>query len=249
MNNLAVRLGEAGRRAEGLAAAQEAVDLYRELVGLNRDAYLPDLATSVNNLAVRPRRGGPPRRGPGRRPGSRRPVPGAGRGSTATPTCPTSPTSVNNLAVRLGEAGRRAEGLTAAQEAVDLRRELVALNRDAYLPDLAISVNNLAIRLGEAGRRAEGLAAAQEAVDLYRELVALNRDAYLPDLAMSVNNLAIRLGEAGRRAEALAAAQEAVDLLPGTGRAQPRRLPARPRHLGQQPRHPTWARPAAAPRA
>ncbi|MGH3855862.1 MAG: hypothetical protein ACRDR6_20720, partial [Pseudonocardiaceae bacterium] len=43
--------------------------------------------------------------------------------------------SVHNLAIRLAEAGRRAEGLAAAQEAVQLRRELVELNRDAYLPD------------------------------------------------------------------------------------------------------------------
>ncbi|PZS37989.1 MAG: hypothetical protein DLM62_16195, partial [Pseudonocardiales bacterium] len=33
MNNLAIRLAEAGRRAEGLAAAQEAVERYRELGG------------------------------------------------------------------------------------------------------------------------------------------------------------------------------------------------------------------------
>ena len=88
--------------------------------------------------------------------------------------------SVNNLANRLAEAGRRAEGLAAAQEAVDLRRELAAGNRDAYLPDLATSVNNLAIHLAEAGRRAEGLAAAQEAVDLYRELAAGEPHLYGP---------------------------------------------------------------------
>jgi len=114
--------------------------------------------------------------------------------------------------IRLASVGRRAEGLTAAQEAVQLCRELVVLNREAYLPDLAMSVNNLAIRLGEVGRQAEALTAAQEAVELRRELVTLNREAYLPDLAMSVNNLAIRLGEAGQRAEAEAAAQEATEL-------------------------------------
>jgi hypothetical protein len=37
---------------------------------------------------------------------------------------------------------------------------LVALNRDAYLPDLAMSVNNLANGLAEVGRRAEALTAA-----------------------------------------------------------------------------------------
>ncbi|MEU8220143.1 hypothetical protein AB0C47_30735, partial [Micromonospora taraxaci] len=102
-------------------------------------------------------------------------------------------------AVRLAAVGRRAEALAASQEAVDLRRELVDGNRDAYLPDLAMSVNNHAVRLAEEGRRAEALAAIQEAVDLYRELVDGNRDAYLPDLAMSVNNHAVRLAEEGRR--------------------------------------------------
>ena len=31
MNNLDVRLGEAGRRAEGLTAAREAIDYYQKL--------------------------------------------------------------------------------------------------------------------------------------------------------------------------------------------------------------------------
>ncbi|MFF3866976.1 tetratricopeptide repeat protein [Micromonospora sp. NPDC001898] len=115
-------------------------------------------------------------------------------------------------ASRLAEAGRRAEALNASTEAVDLRRELVALNRDVHLPDLAMSVHNHATRLAEAGRWAEALTTSDEAVKLCRELVALNRDAHLPGLAGSVNNHAIRLAEAGRRAEALNASTEAVDL-------------------------------------
>jgi hypothetical protein len=88
--------------------------------------------------------------------------------------------SVNNLAVRLGESGRRVEALAAAQEAVALCRELVELNRDAFLPDLAMSVNKLAIDLAESGWRADGLAAALEAVTLYQELAAAEPDAYDP---------------------------------------------------------------------
>jgi hypothetical protein len=38
---------EAGRRAEALAAGEEAVALRRGLVAQNRDAFLPDLATSL----------------------------------------------------------------------------------------------------------------------------------------------------------------------------------------------------------
>jgi len=48
-----VRLAEAGRREEGLAAIEQAVTIHRELAARNRDAWLPDLATSLNNLSVR----------------------------------------------------------------------------------------------------------------------------------------------------------------------------------------------------
>jgi hypothetical protein len=69
---------------------------------------------------------------------------------------------------------------TTAQEATDLYRELVALNRDAYLPDLAGSVHNLANRLAEAGRRADALTTAHEAANLYRELVQIHPDVFDP---------------------------------------------------------------------
>ncbi|MCK9879181.1 tetratricopeptide repeat protein, partial [Frankia sp. Ag45/Mut15] len=41
-----------GRRAEALAPAQEAVNLYQRLAADSPDAYLPDLAASLNNLAT-----------------------------------------------------------------------------------------------------------------------------------------------------------------------------------------------------
>ncbi|MCY7340624.1 MAG: trypsin-like peptidase domain-containing protein [Pseudonocardia sp.] len=110
------------------------VGLLREATEADRDAYLPDLAMSVNNLAI-----------------------------------------------RLGEAGRRVEGLAAAQEAVDLRRELVELNRDAYLPDLAGSVNNLAADLGEAGRREQALTLATEASEYYHELARTDPEVFGPN--------------------------------------------------------------------
>ncbi|MET9593160.1 hypothetical protein ABZY45_19795, partial [Streptomyces sp. NPDC006516] len=40
-------------RAEGLAAVEEAVGHYRTLAEATPDAYLPDLATSLNNLSIR----------------------------------------------------------------------------------------------------------------------------------------------------------------------------------------------------
>ena len=45
-------LGELGRREEALEAITEAVQIRRQLAAARPDAYLPDLATSLNNLSV-----------------------------------------------------------------------------------------------------------------------------------------------------------------------------------------------------
>jgi hypothetical protein len=53
LNNLSVRLGDVGRREEGLAASEEATSVYRELARQRPDAFLPNLAASLNNLSNR----------------------------------------------------------------------------------------------------------------------------------------------------------------------------------------------------
>ncbi|MFJ2854910.1 tetratricopeptide repeat protein [Streptomyces sp. NPDC087215] len=209
LNNLSVRLGDVGRRAEGLAAVEEAVRHYRALAEVNPDAYLPDLAGSLNNLANR-------LGDVGRRAEGLTAIEEAVRIRRALAEVnpdaylPALARSLNNLSARLGDVGRRAEGLAAIEEAVRHYRALAEANPDAYLPDLATSLNNLANRLGDVGRRAEALAASEEAVRIRRALAEVNPDAYLPDLAGSLNNLSARLGDVGRRAEGLAAIEEAV---------------------------------------
>jgi len=44
---------DGGRREEALAAAQEAADLYRALARARPEAFTPNLAMSLNNLANR----------------------------------------------------------------------------------------------------------------------------------------------------------------------------------------------------
>ncbi|MFI7040883.1 tetratricopeptide repeat protein [Microbispora rosea] len=116
------------------------------------------------------------------------------------------------LAARLSDAGLHARALTEGHRAVRLWRQLAALNRDAYLPDLALSLHNHALRLAEVGRRAEAVPFSEEALRLYGELAALKRDAYLPGLALSLTHHAALLAEVGRRAEAVPFSDEAVRL-------------------------------------
>jgi tetratricopeptide (TPR) repeat protein len=82
--------------------------------------------------------------------------------------------SLDNLAIRLAELGRRDEALAPAEEAVVIRRRLAEANPDAYLPGLAGSLNNLGGRLSGKGRREQALASAEEATrDATRELLPI----------------------------------------------------------------------------
>ena len=112
----------------------------------------------------------------------------------------------------LAETGRRAEAVPISQEAVDLRRELAAVNRAAYLPELAASLNNHAGLLAETGRQAEAVPISQQAVDLYAELAALNRAAHLIGYIQSVATLGLVLVEGARPIESITPLVEAFTL-------------------------------------
>ena len=79
-------------------------------------------------------------------------------------------TALSNSSVSLSALGRTEEALPAIHEAVNIRRKLAAVHRDAYRPDLMGSINNLSNFLSDLGQRDEALAAIQEAVKLCREL-------------------------------------------------------------------------------
>ncbi|MEV6124333.1 hypothetical protein AB0M23_28135, partial [Streptomyces sp. NPDC052077] len=57
---------------------------------------------------------------------------------------PNLATSLNNLSNRLGEVGRPAEGLTAAEEAVSHYRALAKANRERFAADLRRSLDVVA---------------------------------------------------------------------------------------------------------
>jgi tetratricopeptide (TPR) repeat protein len=121
--------------------------------------------------------------------------------------------SLNTLAARLPDLGRREDALATIEEAARLYRNLAAARPDAFRPDLAASLTNLANALSDLGRREDALAAAEEAVEIRRDLAAARPDAFRPNLANSLNKLAKSLSALGRREDALAAVAEAVATL------------------------------------
>ena len=148
--DLSNRLADLGRREEALAAIEQAADIYRQLAEARPDAFLPDLAKSLNNqsncLADL-----------GRREEALAAIEQA-RGiyrqlAEARPDAylPDLASSLNNQSNCLADLGRREEALAAIEQAVTIRRQLAEARPDAFLPDLASSLNNQSNRLAGPG--------------------------------------------------------------------------------------------------
>ena len=249
LNNLVQPAGrQPGTAPAALASITEAVDIYRRLAQANPAAYLPDLATSLNNLSN-------PAGRTGDRAGALASITEAvdicRRLAQANPAAylPDLAMSLNNLVQPAGRdrgprrrAGRHHRG----------RRHLPAAGpgQPRRLPPRPrhVAEQPRPTSRPATGDRDGALASITEAVDICRRLAQANPAAYLPDLAMSLNNLVQPAGrQPGTGTGALASITEAVEHLPAAGPGQPGRLPPRPRHVAEQPR-PT-GRPAAGDRA
>ncbi len=203
------------------------IDRLRELSQSN-PAFLPDLASALNNLGAQ-------YSNLGRREEALQPTEEAvgiyRKLSQSNPAfVPDLAMALNNLGNRYSNLGRRKEALQPTEEAVGFYRELSQSN-PAFLPDLAMALNNLGNRYSNLGRREEALKPTEEAARIRRELSQSN-PAFLPDLARALNNLGIRYSELGRREEALQPSQEAVGIYRELSQSNPAFLPDLANSLG-----------------
>jgi len=202
LSNLAVRLADLERKDDALAAAEEAVSLYRRLAEADRDAHLPGLATSLNNLVNMLAE---VRRDEHALAAAREAVELNRQLAEVSPAAsrPDLARSLNNLANALAGVGRNDEAIATTEQTIQIRRQLAEENPVLFRPELARSLHNFAARLAAAGRREEALAAAKEAVQIRRQLAVLDIPACRHDLARSLHNLSIRQAEAECREDAV----------------------------------------------
>jgi tetratricopeptide (TPR) repeat protein len=158
---LGLALSALGRREEALKATEEAVRIYRKLSEQNPQAFLPDLAMSLNNLGAMLSELG--RREEALK-ATEEAVKIRRKLSELNPQAflPDLASSLNNLGNRLSALGRREEALKATEEAVRIYRKLSELNPQAFLPDLATSLGAHGSVLHGLGRHAEAAAAFAE---------------------------------------------------------------------------------------
>ncbi len=87
---------------------------------------------------------------------------------------------LNSLSARLWLAGRELEAVSAAEEAVSIRRDLAAQVPDRYLASLAVSLSYLGIQYAGLGRTDDAFKITEEAVEVRRRLAADDPDRYAP---------------------------------------------------------------------
>jgi tetratricopeptide (TPR) repeat protein len=126
-----------------VAAAEEAVGIYRKLAAARPDAFRPDLAALLHNLSLQ-------LADLGRREDALAAAEEAvgiyRKLAAARPDAfrPDLAGSLTNLSAYLGELGRPEDALTAAEEAVTIYQELAARSPDAYRQEVEHSLQVVA---------------------------------------------------------------------------------------------------------
>jgi tetratricopeptide (TPR) repeat protein len=214
------RLAVVGRWADALAAAEEAVLLYRRLARADSDTHQTDLAKSLGVLSSR--------------------CAAVGQHGAALAAAEEAVDLYRRL-VRLDPDGYEADlartsasvanrraalgdhegALTASEAAVRTYRKLVARYPGRHGADLARSLDELSNRYATVSHRHSALVATDSAVEVYRRLADRNPHIFEPDLARLLGVLSDRRADLGHLEDALAAATEAVELYRRLATSQP----------------------------
>jgi len=179
-----------GKMEKAAALYEAALQQYRQLAAKNPDAYLNDVAGTLNNLAILQ---SDKNDYAAAEVGYNEALAAYRQLAAKNPDAylPYVATTLNNLAALHYDKNDYAAAEVGYNEALAIRRQLAAKNPDAYLPYVAMTLNNLANLQADKNDYAAAEAGYNEALAAYRQLAAKNPDAYLPNVAMTLNNLAI----------------------------------------------------------
>ena len=129
---------------------------------------------------------------------------------------PEAANAVYARSAELAASGPSELGLSMAEDAVRLRRQLAQADPEGQAASLAQALHNLGLHLGALGRPAEALVAYDEAVMLRRRLATRasfeQSEVAEAQLARSLHGLALQLARLGRHGEAIAALDETISI-------------------------------------
>ena len=187
----------------------ESLTIWRRLMQENPDAFAPDVAGTLNNLAI----------------------------LHADTQCqaqaeeeyaealaiyrrltqkdpnafePVVATNLNNIALLHSNARCYSQAEAEYEEALAIYRRLKQQRPDAFDAATAMALNNLALLHGNARRYAQAEAGYEEGLAICRRWVRKNPDVFEPSMVMMLNNLALLHGNTQRYAQAEKEYEEAL---------------------------------------
>ena len=199
---------------------EEVLQALRELVKKNPEAYLPDVATSLNNLGVLLCDTNDLKKAQDcykealqihRELAQQNPE----------AYLPKVATSLNNLGVLLHNTNDLKKAQDYYEEALQIRQELAQQNPEAYLPDVATSLNTLGNLLSITNDLKQAQDCYEEALQICRELAKKNPETHLPDMATYLNNLGVLLRDTNDLKQAQDYDEEALQIYRGLAKKNP----------------------------
>ncbi|NVO09475.1 MAG: tetratricopeptide repeat protein [Bacteroidales bacterium] len=175
---------------EAASLYQKILKIYQTLALKNPRTYLPDMAITLNNLAILH----------------------ADRNEfiqaqekyeealkirrelaqeNPTTFLPDVAMTLNNLAILQKDNNEFTQVQKKYEEALKIYRDFAQKNPKTYLPDVVITLNNLAILHSDKNEFPQAQEKYKEVLKIQRELANEDSRTYLPDVAMTLNNLAI----------------------------------------------------------
>lgn len=135
--------------------------------------------------------------------------------------------SIDSRGFSLFKLGRHQDSLAAAQEALEIRRELYLGNNRYYRPQLALSLHNVSIVHQALGEYEASVRLLREAVGTRRILAKEDRGLFEKDLVDSLESLAHSLSQVDLVTEATEVFEEALVTLRSLEEIQPGKFKAR----------------------
>ena len=197
------------QNTEATPLYEEALVIYRQLAEVNPQTYLPDVATTLNNLGILQKdknEFAKAEKSYEEALAIRRQL------AEVNPQTylPDVAMTLNNLANLQRDKNEFAKAEKSYEEALTNYRQLAEVNPQTYLPYVAGTLNNLAVLQSAKNEFAKAEKSYEEALAIYRQLAEVNPQTYLPDVAGTLNNLAVLQSAKNESAKAEKSYEEAL---------------------------------------
>jgi len=190
---------------------KKCLEIYRKLADENPKAYLPDVATTLNNLGVLHSDLNEYSKALKE---YEETLEIRSKLADENPKAylPDVAMTLNNLANLHSDLNEYPKALKEYEEALEIRRKLADENSKAYLPYVAGTLNNLGILHSDIHEYSKALKEYEESLEIYRKLADENPKAYLPNVADTLNNLANLHSDLNEYSKALKECEEALEI-------------------------------------